>query len=91
MSNIIVLCPTVEQAEMEFKNFCNKFGKDAIRIHPIGRRIQMLNGRMIYFKGETEGQRATLGYHADIMWLDEFMSEVLGDESRIKRALLQYN
>ena len=70
MKDIIVMCPTVEKATMVYK--------DLLRNHPglwgktYKREIVLENEKRIMFKGETEGQQAVKGYHADIISIDEF-------------------
>ena len=78
MNDIIVMCPTVERAVMEYKNF--------LRNHPrlwgssYKREVKLKDGRRILFKGETEGQQAVRGFHADIITIDEFELEGITDE-----------
>ena len=44
----------------------------ASRIRPVERRVDVLDGPRVFFKGETEGQKAVVGYHAVIISIEEF-------------------
>lgn len=78
MNDIIVMCPTVERAVMEYKNFlCNHPG---LWESSYKREVNLKDGRRILFKGETEGQQAVRGFHADIITIDEFELEGITNE-----------
>lgn len=70
MNDIIVMCPTVERAVMEYKNFLRNH--PGLWGSPYKREVNLKNGERIFFKGETEGQWAVLGTRADIITIDEF-------------------
>ena len=72
MKDIIVMCPTVERANYEFKRFCGILKERASRIRPVERRVDVLGGPRVFFKGETEGQKAVIGYHAVVISIEEF-------------------
>ena len=72
MKDIIVICPTVRIATQKCKEFLNVNNACVCRFNKAQLLVGLVNGIDIYFKGETEGQRALLGTHADIIQIDEF-------------------
>ena len=79
MKDIIVMCPTVYRADQEFRQLCKELGENAARIHPVERRVDILNGPRVFFKGETEGQQTLLGHHGDIIPIYKFRLEDIYD------------
>lgn len=71
MKDIIVMCPTVKRARYEFDKFCHRF--DSVIEKKKLYEVSLITGQKIIFRGETEGQRALLGTHADIITIDEFL------------------
>lgn len=69
---MIIMCPTVERAKYEWGKFQRIFEPVIRRIHKNPLMIELHTGEVFYYRGETEGQRAVLGYHADIVSVDEF-------------------
>lgn len=72
MTDKIIKCPTVARADYEWRKCCKVYEPiiKNVRKHPY--TIELINGSKIIFKGETEGQRAILGCHADIHTIDSF-------------------
>lgn len=70
---IVVMSPTVNRAVYEWKAFLSRWSTIVKKANRTSLCIELLNGQRIYFKGETEGQRALLGLHADIISVDEFV------------------
>lgn len=70
---IVIMSPTVNRAVYEWKAFLSKRSTIIKRANRTSRCVELLSGRKIYFKGETEGQRALLGLHADIISVDEIL------------------
>ena len=67
------MSPTVNRAVYEMKAFLSRWSAIIKRANRASRYIELLSGHRIYFKAETEGQRALLGLHADITSADEFI------------------
>lgn len=75
------MSPTVNRAVYEWKAFLSRWATIIKKANRASLCIELLSGQKIYFKGETEGQRALLGLHADIISVDEFvMSQESEDE-----------
>ena len=71
--NIVVMSPTVNRAIYEWKAFLSRWSTIIKKANRTSLCIELLNGRKIYFKGETEGKRTLLGFNADIISIDEFV------------------
>ena len=71
--NIVIMSPTVNRAVYEWKAFLSRWSTIVKKANRTNLCIELLSGHKIYFKGETEGQRALLGLHADIINIDEFI------------------
>lgn len=71
--NIIIMSPTVNRAIYEWKKFLSMWSTIVKKANRTNLCIELLSGHKIYFKGETEGQRALLGFYADIVSVDEFV------------------
>lgn len=69
---IVIMSPTVNRAVYEWKAFLSRWSTIIKRANRASLCVELLSGHKIYFKGETEGQRALLGLHADIIRIDEF-------------------
>lgn len=72
MKDIIVMCPTFRIATQKCKEFLNANNAYVCRFNKAQLLVGLVNGINIYFKAETEGLRALLGIHADIIQIDEF-------------------
>ncbi len=70
---IVIMSPTVIRAVYEWKAFLSRWSTIIKKANRTGLCIELLSGQKIYFKAETEGQRALLGLHADIISPDEFI------------------
>lgn len=70
---IVVMSPTVERAVYEWKTFLSRWSTIIKKANRNNLCVELLSGHKIYFKGETEGQRALLGLDADIISTDEFV------------------
>ncbi len=70
---IIIMSPTVNRAVYEWKAFLSRWSTIIKKANRTSLYVELLNGQKIYFKGETEGQRALLGLFADIISADEFV------------------
>ena len=70
---IVIISPTVNRAVYEWKAFLSRWSTIIKKANRNSLCIELLSGYKIYFKGETEGQRALLGLHADIVSVDEFV------------------
>ena len=70
--NIVIMSSTVERAVHEWKAFLSGWSTIIKKANRNRLCVELLSGQKIYFKGETEGQRALLGLHADIIRADEF-------------------
>ncbi len=66
------MSPTVNMSAYEFKAFLSRWPTIIKRVNKASRYIELLSGYKIYFRAETEGQRAVLGLHADIISSDKF-------------------
>ena len=67
------MSPTVDRAIYEWKAFLSRWSTIIKKANRQNLYVELLTGHKIYFKGETEGQRALLGLHADIVNVDEFV------------------
>jgi len=67
---IVVMSPTINRAVCEWKAFLSKWSTIIKKANRINLSIELLSGHKIYFKGETEGQKALRGLHADIIHAD---------------------
>lgn len=70
---IVIMSPTVIRAVGEWRAFLSRWSKIIKKANRTNLCIELLSGHKIYFKAETEGQRALLGLHADIIGVDEFV------------------
>ena len=70
---IVIMSPNVYRAVCEWKAFLSRWSTIIKKANRASLCIELLSGHKIYFKGETEGQRALLGLHADIIVADEFV------------------
>ena len=71
---IVIMSPTVLRAVYEWKASLSRWSTIIKKANRNSLCIELLSGHKIYFKGETEGQRALLGLHADIISVDEFVT-----------------
>ena len=79
---IVIMSPTVERAVYEWREFMSRWATKIKKANRTSLCIELLSGHKIYFKGETEGQRALLGLHADIISANEFvMPQESGDSA----------
>lgn len=72
---IVIMCPTVQRAVFEWKSFLTRWATIIKKVNRTNLYVELLSGHKIYFKGETEGQRALRGLHADIVSIDEFLDK----------------
>ena len=70
---IVIISPTVNRAVYEWKRFLSRWSTIIKKANRTSLCVELLSGHKIYFKGETEGQRALLGLHADIISVDELV------------------
>ena len=70
---IVIMSPTVNRAIYEWKAFLSRWSMIIKKANRTSLCVELLSGHKIYFKGETEGQRALLGLHTDIISMDEFV------------------
>lgn len=70
---IVIMSPTVNRAVFEWKAFLSRWSTIIKKANRTSLCIELLSGHKIYFKGETEKQRALSGLHADIISVDEFV------------------
>lgn len=70
---IVIMTPTVDRAVFEWKAFLSRWPMIIKKANRTNLCVELLSGHKIYFKGETEGQRAFLGLHADFATIDEFI------------------
>ena len=67
------MSPTVNRAVYEWKAFLSRWSTIIKKANRTSLCVELLSGQKIYFKCETERQRALLGLHADIISVDEFV------------------
>lgn len=77
-TDLVVMSPTVQRAGREFEAFVSflkssKWKPVLKRADRIQRRVELAGGYRIYFKCETEGERALIGLHANVVSIDEFL------------------
>ena len=75
MTDKIIMCPTVKRAEQEWQKYCKTLEPIIKSTRKFPFTSVLVNGCKILFRGETEGQSAIWGYHADIHIIDEFVDE----------------
>lgn len=80
--NIVIMSPTVNRAVYEWKAFLSRWSTIIKKANRTSLCIELLSGQKIYFKGETEGQRALLGHYADIISVDEFVIQKAESEDK---------
>ena len=68
----VIMFPTVNRAVYEWKAFLSRWSTIIKKANRTNLYIELLSGHKIYFKVETEGQRALFGLYADIISADEF-------------------
>lgn len=77
---IIIMHPTLERATQNWLQLCRNHKsliKEAKR-NPLS--VKFINGDIWYFRGETEGAMAYRGYHAEMIWCDDFpLDEKIGE------------
>lgn len=77
---IIIIYPTVERATQNWLQLCRNHKsliKEAKR-NPLS--VKFINGVIWYFRGETESARKYRGYHAEMIWCDDFpLDEKIGE------------
>ena len=78
---IVIMSPTVNMAVYEWKAFLSRWSTIIKKANRTSLSIELLSGHKIYFKGETEWQRAILGLHADIVSIDEFVMPQESEEA----------
>lgn len=71
--DIVIISPTVNRAVYEWKAFLSRWSTIIKKANRNSLCVELLSGHKIYFKGETEGQRALIGLNADIISVDEFV------------------
>ena len=76
------MSPTVNRAVYEWKAFLSRWSTIIKKANRNNLCVELLSGHKIYFKGETEGQRALRGLRADIISRDEF---IMPQESEDKK------
>ena len=74
------MSPTVNRAVYEWKAFLSRWSTIIKKANRTSLCVELLSGHKIYFKGETEEQRALIGLHADVISVDEF---VMPQESEV--------
>lgn len=79
MKDTIVLCQTLQRATMEWNHFFYVYRSRILRADRNQLKIVLLGGATLYFRAETQGQRAVRGFHADICSIDEFIGKVEKD------------
>ena len=57
---IVIMSPTVNRAVYEWKAFLSRWSTIIKKANRTSLYVELLSGHKIYFKSETEGQRALL-------------------------------
>ena len=80
--NIVIMTPTYDRAVYEWKAFLSRWSTIIKKANRNSLCVELLSGQRIYFKGETEGQRALVGLKTDFVSVDEFLmpKEERGEE-----------
>ena len=79
------MSPTVNRAVYEWKAFLSRWSTIIKKANRNNRCVELLSGHKIYFKAETEGQRALRGLHADIISADDADEFVMMQEIEVKK------
>lgn len=79
MKDTIVMCETLRRATIEWNHFCYVYRSMIQRANRNQLKIVLLGGATLYFRAETQGQRAVRGFHADICSIDDFIKKVKKD------------
>lgn len=69
---IVIMFPTARRAFYEWKAFLSRWSSIIKKANRPSLCIELSSGHEIYFKSETEGQRALRGLYADVINVDEF-------------------
>ena len=78
---IVIMSPTINRAAYEWKEFLQRWSTRIKKANRANLSVELLSGRIIYFKGETEGKNALLGLNADIFYIDEFIMSQESEEA----------
>lgn len=77
---IVIMTPTVQRATYEWKAFLSRWSMIIKKANRTSLSIELLSGHKLYFKGETERQKALTGLNADIISADEFIMSMPEDK-----------
>ena len=80
MKDTIVMCSTLERATREWDHFCYVYRSVIQRANRNQLKIVLLRGATLYFRAETQDQRAVRGFHGDICSIDDFIGKVEKDD-----------
>ena len=69
------MCSTMEVATQAWKRAQYQFPDVWLKSDKSNLSLLCINGVEYLFRARTEGQRAVKGYHANIIWVDDFLSE----------------
>ena len=75
IERIIIMCPTLQRAEYEWREFCKVYESDIRESKRNPLTVKLMNGQTLFFRGETEGARAVRGYHASVVAIDDWLSK----------------
>lgn len=78
------MSPNVNRAIYEWKAFLSKYSTIIKKANRTSLYVELLSGHKIYFKAETEGQKALLGFYADIVSIDEFVIPQVESEMEVE-------
>ena len=84
MGKLVILCPTVERATYEWKSLLKKWKTIIRKYNKSSLTVELLNGDILYFIGETQGQGALKGLNADRIIHIELFSSLVGAEKEDK-------
>ena len=77
---IIIMHPTLERATQNWLQLCRNHKPLIKEAKRNTLSVRFINGDIWYFRAETEGARAYRGYHAEMIWCDEFpLDEKIGE------------
>ncbi len=84
--NIVIMAPTVNEATMAWREFVSRWSQIIAKANRPQLSITLISGQKLYFKGETEGERALRGLRCDIVGLEQVKEDIYERKTEIEKA-----
>lgn len=72
MKETIIMCPTLERATYEWKQFCRRNNLIIDKANRNDLSVKFKDGERCIFKSSTQ---KLYGYHCDVIYIDDFIGE----------------